>query len=61
MLRNLAAVHNRGGEISSEQGFELSAESLDNSGGDLLSDAAISLLVKQALLNIGGQIAADGL
>ena len=61
LLRNLAAVHNRGGEISSEQGFDLSAESLDNSGGDLLSDAAIGLIVRQALLNIGGQIAADGL
>nr|WP_181427679.1 filamentous hemagglutinin N-terminal domain-containing protein [Pseudomonas soli] len=60
-LRNLSTVINRSGEISSEQGFSLVAEHLDNSHGDLLSGQAIDLRIRQALLNVGGQIAAAGL
>ena len=61
LLKNLAEVNNRGGEISSEQAFELIAKSLDNSGGQLLSNQKLSLTLDKALTSIKGTIAAAAL
>lgn len=58
MLNNLKNVHNQGGEISSSQAFTLTADNLDNSSGKLLSNAALSLRIGQALANVKGMIAA---
>ncbi len=58
MLNNLKDVHNQGGEISSSQAFTLTADNLDNSSGKLLSNAALTLRIGQALANIKGMIAA---
>ncbi|SDZ69371.1 hemagglutinin repeat-containing protein [Pseudomonas salomonii] len=58
MLNNLKNVHNQGGEISSSQAFTLTADNLDNSSGKLLSNAALSLRIGQALTNVKGMIAA---
>ncbi|WP_257626907.1 hemagglutinin repeat-containing protein [Pseudomonas sp. Xaverov 259] len=58
MLNNLKNVHNQGGEISSSQAFTLTADNLDNSSGKLLSNAALSLRIGQALANVKGLIAA---
>ncbi|WP_095136374.1 hemagglutinin repeat-containing protein [Pseudomonas sp. Irchel s3a10] len=60
-LKNLADVNNRGGEISSEQAFELIAKSLDNSGGQLLSNQKLTLQIDNALTSIKGKIAAAAL
>ncbi len=60
-LKNLADVNNRGGEISSEQAFELLAKSLDNSGGQLLSNQKLTLQIDNALTSIKGKIAAAAL
>jgi filamentous hemagglutinin len=61
LLKNLAAVNNRGGEISSDQAFELIAQSLDNSGGQLLSNQKLTLKIDNALTSIKGKIAAAAL
>ncbi|WP_338483190.1 filamentous hemagglutinin N-terminal domain-containing protein [Pseudomonas trivialis] len=61
VLKNLATVVNQNGEISSEHAFALTAQSLDNSNGKLLSDQALTLTVDQALVNLKGVIAAAGL
>ncbi|MGC3932201.1 hemagglutinin repeat-containing protein [Pseudomonas atacamensis] len=61
LLKNLAEVNNRGGEISSEQAFELIAKSLDNSGGQVLSNQKLSLTLDKALTSIKGTIAAAAL
>ncbi|MDE3739086.1 DUF637 domain-containing protein [Pseudomonas resinovorans] len=61
LLRNLAQVSNRGGEISSQQGFTLAAQQLENSGGKLLSNQALVLRIAQALDNAKGAISAKGL
>ncbi|WP_256657133.1 MULTISPECIES: hemagglutinin repeat-containing protein [unclassified Pseudomonas] len=58
LLKNLKDVDNRNGEISSAHAFTLAAETLDNSGGDLLSDQALTLKVEHALLNLKGLISA---
>ncbi|WP_122257504.1 two-partner secretion domain-containing protein, partial [Pseudomonas salomonii] len=58
MLNNLKNVHNQGGEISSSQAFTLTADNLDNSSGKLLSNAALTLRIGQALANVKGLIAA---
>ncbi|KAB0516537.1 hemagglutinin repeat-containing protein [Pseudomonas extremorientalis] len=60
LLKNLKDVDNRKGEISSAHAFALTADTLDNSGGDLLSDQRLTLKVEQALLNIKGLISATG-
>ncbi|AZE55487.1 Putative large exoprotein, ShlA/HecA/FhaA family [Pseudomonas synxantha] len=60
LLKNLKGVDNRNGEISSAKAFTLSAETLDNSGGSLLSDQGLTLKVEQALLNVKGLISAAG-
>ena len=61
LLKNLAEVNNRGGEISSDKAFELIATSLDNSGGQLLSNQKLSLTLDHALTSIKGTIAAAAL
>lgn len=61
LLKNLSTVANQKGEISSEHGFSLAAQRLDNSEGKLLSDQALSLKIDQTLVNIKGVIAAAGL
>ncbi|WP_339538770.1 hemagglutinin repeat-containing protein [Pseudomonas sp. RA_15y_Pfl2_54] len=61
LLKNLADVNNRGGEISSEQAFELLAKSLDNSGGQLLTNQKLTLQIDNALTSIKGKIAAAAL
>ncbi|WP_448651972.1 hemagglutinin repeat-containing protein [Pseudomonas fluorescens] len=61
VFKNLAAVTNQHGEISSEHAFTLAAQSLNNSNGNLLSDQAVTLKIEQALINIKGLIAAAGL
>ncbi len=61
LLKNLKGVDNQNGEISSEQSFDLTAESLDNSGGKLLSNQTLTLVVEKALLNLKGNISAAAL
>ncbi|WP_445179369.1 hemagglutinin repeat-containing protein [Pseudomonas sp. McL0111] len=61
LLKNLADVNNRGGEISSDQAFELIAQSLDNSAGQLLSNQKLTLKIDNALTSIKGKIAAAAL
>ncbi|MGA4635499.1 hemagglutinin repeat-containing protein [Pseudomonas solani] len=58
LLRNLGQVINRGGEISSQQGFILAAQQLDNGGGQLLSNQTLVLRIAQALDNAKGAIVA---
>ncbi|MEX5573763.1 filamentous hemagglutinin N-terminal domain-containing protein [Pseudomonas lijiangensis] len=60
LLKNLKTVLNQGGEISSAQAFTLNAQSLDNSGGTLLSNQLLTLRIAQALNNVKGMIAAAG-
>ncbi|MDY7560905.1 filamentous hemagglutinin N-terminal domain-containing protein [Pseudomonas sp. CCC3.2] len=59
-LKNLNGVANQGGEISSAQAFNLTAQTLDNSNGKLLSNQSLTLRINQALSNITGMIAAAG-
>ncbi|WP_434572508.1 filamentous hemagglutinin N-terminal domain-containing protein [Pseudomonas sp. Z3-8] len=61
LLKNLAAVNNRDGEISSNQAFSLNATSLDNSGGNLSSDADLTVNVDGTLTNVDGEISSAGL
>ncbi|WP_226506893.1 filamentous hemagglutinin N-terminal domain-containing protein, partial [Pseudomonas sp. MWU16-30317] len=61
VLKNLADVVNRNGEISSHQAFALNASSLDNTGGKLISDQALTLYIAQALSNVTGVVSANGL
>lgn len=60
LLRNLGAVSNRGGEISSSQGFLLAAESLDNDQGRLLSEQDLVVRIAQSISNVVGLISAQG-
>ncbi|WP_246883803.1 hemagglutinin repeat-containing protein [Pseudomonas koreensis] len=60
-LKNLGDVNNRGGEISSEQAFDLIAASLDNSGGQVLSNQKLTLTIDKTLTSIKGKIAAAAL
>ncbi len=60
LLKNLKSVDNRNGEISSAKAFALRADTLDNSGGNLLSDQSLTLKIEQALLNVKGLISAAG-
>ncbi|MFC3609408.1 two-partner secretion domain-containing protein, partial [Stutzerimonas tarimensis] len=61
LLSNLGAVSNRGGEISSNQGFVLAADSLDNAQGRLLSEQGLVLRIRQLLGNFAGLISAQGI
>ncbi|WP_198363218.1 two-partner secretion domain-containing protein [Thauera sinica] len=60
-LKNLGAVRNRGGEISSVAGFMLAAAGLDNAQGRLLSGAGLVLRLDDLLGNAHGLIRADSL
>ncbi|QXH78669.1 hemagglutinin repeat-containing protein [Pseudomonas salmasensis] len=60
LLKNLKSVDNRNGEISSAKAFALRADTLDNSGGNVLSDHGLTLKIEQALLNVKGLISAAG-
>ncbi|WP_454835974.1 two-partner secretion domain-containing protein [Pseudomonas lini] len=61
MLKNLTDINNDGGEISSAGAFTLTARSLDNSNGKLLSNQNLTLRIDQALSNLKGLIAAAAL
>ncbi|MDO7895295.1 two-partner secretion domain-containing protein [Pseudomonas citrulli] len=61
LLKNLAAVSNRNGEISSDQAFSVNATSLDNSAGLIASKQSLDLVIAQALNNAKGLISAKGL
>ncbi len=61
LLKNLKAVDNRGGEISSTQAFTLTAQSLDNSGGKLLGSQALTLDLVAFFRNLKGSVSATGL
>ncbi|WP_411386776.1 filamentous hemagglutinin N-terminal domain-containing protein [Pseudomonas sp. MPB03] len=61
LLKNLAAVNNRDGEISSDQAFSLNAMSLDNRAGSIVSQQRLDLVIAQALNNAKGLISANGL
>ncbi|WP_080765581.1 hemagglutinin repeat-containing protein [Pseudomonas lactis] len=60
LLKNLKSVDNRNGEISSAKAFAVRAGTLDNSGGNVLSDQGLTLKIEQALLNVKGLISAAG-
>ncbi|MNL17071.1 hemagluttinin repeat protein [compost metagenome] len=61
LLKNLNTVANQNGEISSAQAFTVDAQTLDNSGGKLLSNQALTLRLAQAMSNINGIISAAAL
>ncbi|QXG45367.1 two-partner secretion domain-containing protein [Pseudomonas viridiflava] len=61
LLKNLGVVQNQNGEISSAQAFTVKGQSLDNSGGKLLSNQMLTLRIAQALNNVKGMIAAAGI
>ncbi|WP_367393241.1 hemagglutinin repeat-containing protein [Pseudomonas sp. X4] len=61
VLNNLAKVDNQQGEISSAQAFTLAARSLDNSNGRLIGQQGLTLRIDQALSNLKGLVAANGL
>ena len=61
LLKSLGTVNNRGGDISSEQAFDLVATSLDNSGGQVLSNQKLTLTIDKALTSIKGKIAGAAL
>ncbi|MGC3892896.1 hemagglutinin repeat-containing protein, partial [Pseudomonas urmiensis] len=61
VLDDLGAVDNQQGEISSAQGFSLTATSLDNRQGKLISSQALTLRIAQALDNAKGLVSANGL
>ncbi|WP_408005491.1 two-partner secretion domain-containing protein [Pseudomonas huanghezhanensis] len=61
LLKNFNGVNNQNGEISSNQAFTLAAQSLDNSGGKLLSNQDLNVRIAHALINIKGMIAAASL
>ncbi|MBX8488242.1 hypothetical protein, partial [Pseudomonas cichorii] len=61
LLKNLKAVDNQGGEISSAQAFTLTAHSLDNSGGKLLSSQGLTLDLVEFFRNLKGTVSAIGL
>ncbi|WP_434682004.1 MULTISPECIES: two-partner secretion domain-containing protein [unclassified Pseudomonas] len=61
LLKNLATVNNRGGEISSASGFSLAATLLDNTDGSVISDKALVVKVDQMLTNLRGLISANGI
>lgn len=61
LLKNLNAVVNQNGEISSKQGFTLTAASLDNTSGKVLSQQALVLRIARALDNTGALISASAI
>ncbi|AZD00799.1 hemagglutinin repeat-containing protein [Pseudomonas chlororaphis] len=61
LLKNLSDLDNRNGEISSDAAYELNAKSLNNDGGQLLGNQALTLRIEQALSSIKGKIGAAAL
>jgi filamentous hemagglutinin len=61
LLKQLKGVNNQGGEISSAEAFTLTARSLDNSNGKLLSNQGLTLRINNALDNVKGLIGAASL
>ncbi|MEN5243422.1 deaminase domain-containing protein [Pseudomonas atacamensis] len=58
LLKQLKGVDNQGGTISSAEAFTLTAQSLDNSNGKLLSNQGLTLRIAAALDNVKGMIGA---
>jgi filamentous hemagglutinin len=58
LLKQLNGVNNQGGTISSGEAFTLTAQSLDNSDGKLLSNQGLTLRIANALDNVKGMIGA---
>jgi len=58
LLKQLKGVNNQGGKISSAEAFTLTAQSLDNSNGKLLSNQGLTLRIAAALDNVKGMIGA---
>ncbi|WP_261991215.1 filamentous hemagglutinin N-terminal domain-containing protein [Pseudomonas sp. SC3(2021)] len=58
LLKQLNGVNNQGGTISSAEAFTLSAQSLANSNGKLLSNQGLTLRIAAALDNVKGMIGA---
>lgn len=58
LLKQLNGVNNQGGTISSTEAFTLSADSLDNSNGKLLSNQGLTVRIANALDNVKGLIGA---
>jgi filamentous hemagglutinin len=61
LLKQLKGVNNQGGEISSAEAFTLTAQSLDNGNGKLLSNQGLTLRIANALDNVKGLIGAASL
>ena len=61
LLKNLTAVNNQNGEISSANGFSLVATSLDNTDGSVISDKALIVRIDRLLTNLRGLISATGI
>ncbi|WP_261737331.1 toxin C-terminal domain-containing protein, partial [Pseudomonas iridis] len=61
LLKNLNGVNNQGGEISSQQAFEIAAHDLDNSDGKLISQQGLTLRIAQALNNVKGTLSGTSL
>lgn len=61
VLKNLAAVDNQKGEISSAQAVNLSATRLDNRLGKLISNQQLTVRVDQAIANVKGLVSGNGL
>ncbi|HEX4552167.1 filamentous hemagglutinin N-terminal domain-containing protein [Pseudomonas sp.] len=61
LLKNLNGLNNQGGEISSQQAFEIAAHDLDNSNGKLISQQGLTLRIAQALNNVKGVISGASL
>ncbi|MFJ2285191.1 filamentous hemagglutinin N-terminal domain-containing protein [Pseudomonas iridis] len=61
LLKNLNGVNNQGGEISSQQAFEIAAHDLDNSDGKLISQHGLTLRIAQALNNVKGTLSGTSL
>ncbi|WP_085640528.1 MULTISPECIES: filamentous hemagglutinin N-terminal domain-containing protein [unclassified Pseudomonas] len=61
LLKNLGEVNNGAGEIAGAKAWSLTAQSLSNDGGKLLSNEKLTLVVDRALSNVKGLIAAAGL
>lgn len=61
LLKNLNGVNNQGGEISSQQAFEIAAHDLDNSDGKLISQQGLTLRIAKALNNVKGTLSGTSL
>ncbi|WP_283190191.1 filamentous hemagglutinin N-terminal domain-containing protein [Pseudomonas sp. PMCC200344] len=61
LLTHLDGVDNRNGEISSDETFQVVANRLNNDGGKLLGNQALTLHISDTLTSIKGQIAAAAL